>query len=59
VITPENIHAVFHIEAAIHEINGVPIVVPFPHHHTSYEKEPHTHNHKELRPGKILKQEKE
>ena len=53
VITPESIHAVFHIEAAIHEINGVPIVVPFPHHHKTHGKEPHTHNHKGLRPGNI------
>ncbi len=43
VITPESIHAVFHIEAAIHEINGVPVVVPFPHHHTNPGTE---HNHR-------------
>lgn len=43
VINPENIHAVFHIEAAIHEIGGVPMVVPFPHHHHVQGKEPHSH----------------
>ncbi|MDO8945865.1 MAG: TonB-system energizer ExbB [Desulfocapsaceae bacterium] len=42
VITPENIHAVFHFETVIHEINGVPIVVPFSHHHKTHGKEPHT-----------------
>jgi iron complex transport system ATP-binding protein len=43
VITPETIHAVFHIEAAIHEIGGVPIVVPFPHHHDLHGRELHSH----------------
>jgi iron complex transport system ATP-binding protein len=42
VITPESLHAVFHIEAAIHEIGGVPVVVPFPHHH-QHGREPHNH----------------
>ena len=53
VITPETIHAVFHIEAAIHEMNGVPIVVPFPHHHNGHGnqgKELHGHTHEGLRP---------
>jgi iron complex transport system ATP-binding protein len=53
VITPENIHAVFHIEAAIHEIGGVPLVVPFPHHHKNYGNDQHTHNHEGLQPEKI------
>jgi len=43
VITPETMHAVFHIEAAIHTINGVPVVVPFPHHHRTYGQELHEH----------------
>lgn len=29
IITPEIIRAVFHIEARVHEIEGVPVVVPF------------------------------
>lgn len=44
VITPDTIHAVFHIEAAIREIGGVPIVVPFPHHHP-HDSELHSHRH--------------
>lgn len=49
VITPETIHAVFHIEAALQEIGGVPIVVPFPHHH-HHGKELHDHHQEGLRP---------